>query len=318
MTKQDGAAVIGSGAALNEASEVVPRNIYSVLSEGGFFMKWEDLRLRLVVKIGTSSLCGENGLLIDDRIKNLAAQMAWARRNCHELVVVSSGAVGAGIGHSGKRPSEVVEKQALAAIGQAYLMHAYQKHLPDILLAQVLLTRQDLEDSRPRTNSANTLERLLEWGALPIVNENDTVAHEEIRIGDNDTLAARVAGLIKADLLILLSDVDGLYTDDPRKIPTAKHIDMVQWVSGDLLSRHGTDAGSFGSGGIRTKLQAASIAQECGIRTVLAHSSTPGILPHLIQGDIMPATYFLSQPDSPFESKMQKDSDVEVALGDDV
>jgi len=273
--------------------------------------------LRLVVKIGTSSLCGDDGLLIDERVKNLASQMAWARRHHHELIVVSSGAVGAGIGRSGRQPTGVVEKQALAAIGQAYLMQAYQRHLPEVVLAQILLTRQDLEDPRHRANSANTLQRLLEWGALPIVNENDTVAHEEIRIGDNDTLAARVAGLIKADLLILLSDVDGLYTDDPRKIPTAEHIGMVEWVSQDLLNHHSAATGRWGTGGIRTKLLAARITQEYGIPTVLADSSTSEVLPHLIQGDAVRATYFLSQPDTPiFGIKANKDSGVGIISGD--
>ncbi len=274
--------------------------------------------MRLVVKIGTSSLCGDDGLLIDERIKNLAAQMAWARQNSHELVVVSSGAVGAGIGRSGKHPSEVVEKQALAAIGQAYLMQAYQRHLPDVVLAQILLTRQDLEDARRRANSVNTIQRLLEWGVLPIVNENDTVAHEEIRIGDNDTLAARVAVLINANLLILLSDVDGLYTEDPRKTPAAKHVGTVQWVSGELLNRHGTKTRGWGTGGIRTKLLAARIAQEHAIPTVLADSTTPDVVPHLVQGDVVRATYFLSRPDDPsFGVNVRNHSGMEILLGDE-
>ncbi|OLZ12180.1 glutamate 5-kinase [Sulfobacillus thermosulfidooxidans] len=254
--------------------------------------------MRIVVKIGTSSLCGDDGRLMDARVENLARQIAWTRKQHHELIVVSSGAVGAGIGHTGKRPTNVIEKQALAAIGQTYLMQAYQRHLPDISLAQILLTRQDLEHPARRANSANTIQRLLEWGALPIVNENDTVAHEEIRIGDNDTLAARVAGLIQADLLILLSDVDGLYTEDPRQDPDAQHIATVPWVSAELLNRHTASKGPWGTGGMHTKLLAARIAQEHGIPTILADSSTYGILQHLIQGDPMRATYFLSQPEN--------------------
>lgn len=254
--------------------------------------------MRIVLKIGTSSLCGNDGLLMDERVKNLANQITWTCEQHHELVVVSSGAVGAGIGRTGRRPESVIEKQALAAIGQAHLMQAYQRHLPSLVLAQILLTRQDLEHASRRSNSANTIRRLLDWGVLPVVNENDTVAHEEIRIGDNDTLAARVAGLIKADLLILLSDVDGLYTQDPRRFPNAEHIGTVNWVSSELLSQHTASTGPWGTGGMQTKLAAARIAQEYGIPTILADGSTHQILPHLIQGDVTRATYFLSQPDS--------------------
>lgn len=253
--------------------------------------------MRVVVKIGTSSICGDDGLLMDDRVQHLAGQMAWACQNGYELIVVSSGAVGAGIGRTGRHPHDLIEKQALAAIGQARLMQAYQRHLPDIAVAQILLTRADLEHEERRGNSSNTIKRLLEWGALPVVNENDTVAHEEIRIGDNDTLAARVAELVQADLLILLSDVDGLYTEDPRTARHAEHISRVRWVTQEMLAHNSGARGPWGTGGMHTKLQAAALAQKSGIPTVLADSQTLGVLQHLLQGEPLRATYFLSQPE---------------------
>ncbi|AUW93611.1 glutamate 5-kinase [Sulfobacillus thermotolerans] len=251
--------------------------------------------MRVVVKIGTSSICGDDGLLMEERVQDLAQQMAWACEHHHELIVVSSGAVGAGIGQTGRHPMDLVEKQALAAIGQAQLIQAYQRHLPGIAVAQILLTRADLEHGEGRDNASNTLQRLLAWGALPIVNENDTVTHEEIRIGDNDTLAARVAQLVHAELLVLLSDVDGLYTADPRTSPHAQHISRVQWVTDEMLAQHAVSRGPWGTGGMQTKLQAAALAQESRIRTVLADSRTPDVLMHLLQGLPLRATYFLGQ-----------------------
>ncbi len=270
------------------------RGVAAVRSEGVFCRRGRSL-LRVVIKIGTSSICGEDGAVLDDRIADLSSQFSWAHHQHHEVIVVSSGAVGAGIGHVGRHPADLIEKQALAAIGQVHLMKAYQQHLPDISVAQILLTRQDLEHSERRQNASNTIATLLGWNILPIVNENDTVAHEEIRIGDNDTLAARVAVLTASDLLILLSDVDGLYTADPRSDPNAAHIAQVQWVTEDMLRPLSAARGPWGTGGMKTKLQAASLAQASRIPTVLANSRTEGVLRHLLQGERVRATYFAGE-----------------------
>lgn len=251
--------------------------------------------MRLVVKVGSSSLCQQDGRISDARIQALTEQLRDLYQYGHEVLLVSSGAVAAGVGHYGHRPQSVTEKQALAAIGQAKLLEAYQSHLEDVVLGQVLVTRGDLEDPVRRASSCNTLNKLLEWRVLPIINENDTVADEEIRIGDNDTLAARVAVLVQAHLLVILSDIDGLYTDNPRLYPDAQRISKVPWVSADHLSRFSSGPGEWGTGGMATKLDAARIAQEEGIEMVLAASDEPQVLQKILQIDWHGGTRFLAQ-----------------------
>lgn len=228
--------------------------------------------MRVVIKIGTSSLCDPEGQFRQSLVQGLAHQLWAVHAAGIDLTVVTSGAVGAGIGRLGRRPRSIVEKQALAAVGQALVMQAYQRAMPEARLAQVLLTREDLSHERRRAKARRTLEQLLQWRVIPVINENDTVADEEIRIGDNDTLAARVAVLLEADLLLLLSDVDGLYTADPRKDPRASRIEVLPWVTEGDLARYGAEGGALGTGGMYTKLRAAMIAQAAGIPTTLADS----------------------------------------------
>lgn len=251
--------------------------------------------MRIVVKIGTSSLCDDTGHLVDARVAALAGQLTTLYREGHEIVLVSSAAVGAGIGRLGRRPASLKEKQATAAIGQVLLMNAYQKHLGDIVVAQVLLTRQDLENPDRRHYSHDTLNQLLSWRALPIVNENDTVAVEEFKIGDNDTLAARVAVLLDADQLVLLSDIDGLYTENPRINPKAQHIERIEWVKMDHLKQFAGNSGSFGTGGMGTKLEAAMIAQQAGIPMVLAYGLEHNVLIELVAQRPVKGTRFMAQ-----------------------
>lgn len=234
--------------------------------------------MRVVIKIGTSSLCDPDGQFHQSLVQGLAQQL-WAVHVAGvDLTVVTSGAVGAGIGRLGRRPRSIVEKQALAAVGQALVMQAYQRAMPEASLAQVLLTREDLSHERRRAKARRTLEQLVQWRVIPVINENDTVADEEIRIGDNDTLAARVAVLLEADLLLLLSDVDGLYTADPRKDPQAARIESLPWVTEGDLARYGAEGGALGTGGMYTKLKAAMIAQAAGIPMVLADSRQPEVI----------------------------------------
>ncbi len=235
--------------------------------------------MRWIVKIGTSSVCGSDARLSQKKINAFIKQVRALISGGHQILVVTSGAVGAGIGAIGKGPHDVTDKQALAAIGQARLMAAYQRALDPIVAGQVLLTRQDLEDADRRQASRRTLERVLQWGAIPVINENDTVTDAELRIGDNDTLAARVAVLVAADRLVILSDIDGLYTNNPKTHPDALRIDAVPWVTASDMERYSReDRGGLGTGGMLTKLEAARIAQEAGIGMVLASSQEPDVL----------------------------------------
>lgn len=250
--------------------------------------------MRLVIKIGTSNLCDADGRLNEDRLASLAQQLGKLFRDGHQLIVVSSGAVGAGIGRVGREPRTIQEKRALAAIGQVELIHHYKRYLGEIIPAQILLIRDDLEAPSRRRKSARTLEQLVAWGILPIINENDSVADEEIRIGDNDTLAARVACLVGADLLVLLSDVDGLYTADPRRDPSARRIDRVDWVTAAEAEAAEQGGGPFGTGGMATKLAAVRLCQDEGIPTVLADGKAPAVLDAIV-GRHAVGTWFLAK-----------------------
>ncbi len=251
--------------------------------------------MRWLIKIGTSNLCKVDGRLDEAKIADFSGQIARLYYEGHQLLLVSSGAVGAGIGEVGRRPRTVQEKQALAAVGQARLIHAWRMHLGKIVAAQILLTSWDLSLSEGRRKSARTLEQLIAWGILPIINENDTVADEEIRIGDNDTLAARVACLTKADRLVLLSDVDGLYTKNPRQHRDAEKIDRVPWVT-DEFFRIAEGAGDWGTGGMLTKLAAVRICQEERIPTVVANGQTPAVLQQIAAGNQQCGTWFTATP----------------------
>ena len=244
---------------------------------------------RVVVKIGSSLLIDPvTRAVARDWLASLAQDIAALRQQGREVIVVSSGAVALGRGRLNTSPGRLQDKQAAAAVGQTLLMHAWEEALAPhgLITAQILLTRDDTERRRRWLNARATVEALLAHGVVPVVNENDTVATEEIRYGDNDRLAARAAQLARADLLILLSDVDGLYTADPRRDPEARHLPLVETLSADILSMAtgANTAAGVGTGGMATKLAAAQIARSAGCATVIASGLTLHPLKAVIEG----------------------------------
>ena len=254
---------------------------------------------RLVVKVG-SGLIAEPGRGPDPaRIAQLAADVAAVRARRVEVTLVSSGAIAAGTARLGfrVRPRSIPDKQAAAAVGQAALMWHYEQAFSShgLRVAQILLTQDDIGHRGRYLNARNTLLTLLGYGVLPIVNENDTVAVEEIKVGDNDNLAALVAHLVEAGLLILLSDTDGLHTGDPHRDPTARRIDTVEAITPELEHLAGVQ-GPLGTGGMVTKLQAAQKAMAAGIPMVIADGRRPGVLGAVLAGELV-GTYFTPRGD---------------------
>ncbi len=245
---------------------------------------------RLVVKVGTSTLTHASGHLNLRRIDELVKVLSDLKNAGIEILLVSSGAVGVGVGELGlhERPTDLGAKQAAAAVGQCALMYMYDKEFAEYghVTAQVLLTRDGVENPQRRQNIINTLDYLLRYKALPIINENDPVSTEEIEFGDNDTLSALVAVLTNADGLILLTDIDGLYTADPRRDPTAKRIDRVTAIDEDLLALAGGAGSDRGTGGMLTKLHAAQIAMEAHIPTIVMNGAHPAKLYDVLEGNI--------------------------------
>lgn len=248
---------------------------------------------RIVIKIGSSSLTHEEtGNLNLEKMERLVRLLTDLRNSGKEVVLVSSGAVAVGRKMIGlkEKPTELAEKQACAAVGQASLMTVYQKLFSEYhqLTAQVLLTKFIMLNKISRQNARNTFEKLNEMGVIPIVNENDTISTEEIKelgLGENDTLSAIVAALIHADLLILLSDIDGLYTDDPRKNPDAKFIDLVPELTEEYINM-GKGAGtSFGTGGMKTKLSAARIAADSGADMIITNGNNVDNIRAVLNGE---------------------------------
>ncbi len=248
--------------------------------------------MRIVIKVGTSTLAHANGRLNIRRVELLCKVLSDMKNTGCEIVLVSSGAIGMGVGKLGLpgRPEDMPGKQAAAAIGQCELMYTYDKLFAEYnhTVAQILLTADDIADKRRSSYVHDTLERLLSWGVLPIVNENDAVAIDEIgihtTIGENDSLSAVVAKLVGADLLVLLSDIDGLYTADPRKDPAATLIPEVQQITPEILALAGAAGTSLGSGGMATKLKAAQIATDAGIDMVIANGESPENMYALLEG----------------------------------
>lgn len=244
---------------------------------------------RIVVKVGSSTLTHETGKLNYHRIERLAMEIADLANQGKEMVLVSSGAVSAGMGPLGlsARPKTIREKQAVAAVGQGVLMHTYEKMFREYgqNVGQVLLTRMDAQDRKKFMNSRNTLLTMLQMGVIPIINENDVVAIDEFKIGDNDTLSAMVSNFIEADLLIILSDVDGLYTANPQTHPEARIIPVVTEVDKHVYDIAGGAGSSIGTGGMYTKIQAASIATSSGVDMVIASGSEDGVLRRICQGE---------------------------------
>lgn len=236
----------------------------------------------VVVKVGTNVLTGPDGLLDPGRLQSLADQLQRIRASGRKVALVSSGAIGAGIGRLGlgTRPTDLRQLQACAAIGQSFLMRAYQECFDrhQIHTAQILLTAGDF-DSRPRyLNVRNTILTLFEWGVLPIINENDTVSVAEIKFGDNDHLAAMVTNLLQAPLLILLTSVDGLFSGDPGVDPNAKKVATVSSIDGSVIGMAGDTQSALGTGGMRSKLRAARLATAAGESVIMANGAVSGIL----------------------------------------
>ncbi|MDR0468525.1 MAG: glutamate 5-kinase [Peptococcaceae bacterium] len=252
--------------------------------------EWKKLEStqRIVVKVGTSTLTHKTGNLNLVRMELLVRQLVDLKNQGREVILVTSAAVGAGMGRLNiqERPKEMSAKQALAAIGQGILMHIYEKYFGEfgIAVAQVLLTKDDVAHRQRYLNARNTLRQINEYGAVPIINENDTVAYDQIKVGDNDTLAAMVAGLVDADLLVLLSDIDGLYTSDPRKDTTAKLIPVVEESTPEIEALAGGEGSKLASGGMVTKIAAARIAVTQGIPMVLTNGSRRNCLQFLNDG----------------------------------
>ena len=248
--------------------------------------------MRIVIKVGTSTLAHTGGRMNIRRVELLCKVLSDIKNAGNEVLLVTSGAIGMGVGKLGLsgRPEDMPGKQAAAAIGQCELMYTYDKLFSEYnhTGAQILLTADDIQDKRRRSYVHDTLERLLQWGVLPIVNENDAVAIDEIgihtTIGENDSLSAIVAKLAGADLLVLLSDINGLYTADPRVDPDATLIPEVTEITPEILSLAGGTGTALGSGGMATKLKAAQIATDAGIDMVIANGEDPEALYALLEG----------------------------------
>ena len=248
--------------------------------------------MKIVVKVGTSTLAHAGGRLNIRRVEQLCKVLSDLKNAGHQILLVSSGAIGMGVGKLGLpgRPEDMPGKQAAAAVGQCELMYTYDRLFAKYShnVAQILLTADDIQDERRSSHVHDTLQRLLDWNALPVINENDAVATDEIgiqtTIGENDTLSAVVARLIQADLLVLLSDIDGLYTADPHKNADAVLIPVVEKITPEVIALAGGAGSSLGSGGMATKLKAATIATEAGIDMVIANGENPEVLYDLFDG----------------------------------
>ncbi|MGH2811505.1 MAG: glutamate 5-kinase [Actinomycetota bacterium] len=249
---------------------------------------------RIVLKLGTSTLTAGSGEPDRKRLSSLCRQVGEIRSRGVAATIVSSGAIASGMGPLGlkKRPSDMPTLQAAAAVGQRRLMDLYAEFLEPmgIPVAQVLLTQYDMVQRRNYVNARNTLEKLLELGAVPVVNENDTVAVEEIRYGDNDRLAALVANLVRADLLVMLSDVEGVYTEDPRR-KRAELISSIPEITPQIMKAAARGRSSMGSGGMASKLDAARIATLSGVGVIVASGDRPEVLTEVWSGEEV-GTYF--------------------------
>lgn len=270
---------------------------------------------RVVIKVGTSSLTHKTGKLNIMQLEKLVRSIANLMNQEFEVVLVSSGAIGAGIGKMGfkEKPKTIPEKQAAAAVGQGILLHMYEKLFGEYgqIVSQVLLTREDLNERKRYLNARNALLTLLSWGTIPIVNENDTLAVDEIRFGDNDNLAALVAGLVDADLLVLLTDIDGLYWANPRTTKDAQIIPIVEEITSEIMALAGGAGSDLGTGGMVTKIQAGKVAVNMGIPMVIANCGQEGVLTQLLSGQLT-GTLFTPK-DNRLHSKKQW-----IAYGSDI
>lgn len=244
--------------------------------------------MRIVIKIGTSTLAHTTGRINIRRVEELCKVVSDLKNAGNEIIMVSSGAIGMGVGKLSLhgKPTDIPTKQAAAAVGQCELMYVYDKLFSEYnhTVAQILITGADIEHTDRRTNFENTMRRLLELNVLPIVNENDSIATDEIVIGDNDTLGAIVATTLNADLLIILSDIDGLFTADPHKNKDAVLLHTVNEITPEIEKMIGGAGSELGTGGMMTKIKAAKIANSNGTDMVIANGSDPDILYDIVDG----------------------------------
>lgn len=243
---------------------------------------------RIVVKVGTSTLAYENGKTNIRRISKLVSVLSDCKNAGIDVALVTSGAIGVGAGKLGLpgRPGDTPGRQAAATVGQCELMFMYDKLFSEYghVVGQLLITRSDIENGERRENLINTFEKLFEYGAIPVINENDSVAVEEIVYGDNDNLSAIVAKLVRADALIILSDIDGLYSGNPREDDSAKLIPVVDDITDEIMALAQPSGSALGTGGMLTKLSAARTATQAGINTVVMNGADPADIYKLLDG----------------------------------
>ena len=268
------------------------------MGEGKSFREALKKAKRIVVKVGTSTITYANGKRNFSQIDRLARELSDLQNQGKEMILVSSGAVAVGVDRLGlpDKPSTIPGKQACAAVGQGVLMHTYEKLFADYgqIVAQVLITRTEAIDRHRYTNCRNTFMTLLQQGVIPIVNENDVVALDELKIGDNDNMSALVAGIVDADLVIILSDIDGLYTANPATHPEATLVHTVQEITPEIEASAGGVGSSRGTGGMATKIQAAKAATNSGIQLVIASGTEKNAIPRILQGEEI-GTLFVSR-----------------------
>lgn len=253
---------------------------------------------RIVIKVGTSTLTYETGKTNIRRIARLVTVLSDLQNSGHEMVLVTSGAIGVGVGKLGlkERPRDTPGRQAAATVGQCELMFMYDKLFGEFghIIGQLLVTRSDIENDERRTNLVNSFEKLFEYGAIPIVNENDSVAVEEIVYGDNDSLSANVAKLVNADALIILTDIDGLFNGNPHEDENATLVPYVDEITDDIMALAAPSSSKLGTGGMITKLLAAKLATEAGIDTVVMSGTDPMDIYKLLDGHQI-GTFFKGQ-----------------------
>ncbi len=266
----------------------------------GFTEQRKDLirgKKKIVIKIGSAVLT-EKGVLHRPAIDRLSEDISYLRKKGYQVTLVSSGAIASGVGKlgMGRKPETIPQKQAVAAIGQGSLMYAYEEafNTHQLLVAQVLLTREDLTNRQRYLNARNTLITLLDWGIIPIINENDTVAVDEIKFGDNDNLSALITHLIDGELLIVLTDTEGLYDRDPREDPQARLIPVIEHIDKHVVDYASKYAGQWGLGGMRSKIMAARKVTASGIPVIVANGREEGVLAEIIKGKPL-GTLFLPQ-----------------------
>lgn len=254
--------------------------------------------MRIVVKVGTSTLAYPTGCLDIRHVEILVKTLSDLKNAGNEIILVSSGAIGMGTGRLSlkERPADMPTKQAAASVGQCELMYTYDKLFGEYnhIVGQILLTGEDFTHADRKRNFENTILRLLALGVIPVVNENDTIATDEISVGENDTLAAMVACSVDADLLVLLSDIDGLYTKDPHKCEDAMLIPLVEQITPELMESADGKGSSLGTGGMITKLHAAEIVMEHGTDMVIANGARPRKLYNIVEGESV-GTRFLGK-----------------------